>query len=101
MWGGLVVEVTQRLEDKLSRHHRQAMLSWWNFDWWLWLKLLLKPMKQCAAVQYNWRTRKWDLLLRVLLPLTVMLAVVGILAGYGISGLAAQKSSKVRTSSVP
>lgn len=71
-----MVEVTQRLEDKLSAKHRGRMRSWFKplkFRA-AWLKLCCTPMQLFTAFQYNWRTRAFDVVLRCLLPLLLVLA---------------------------
>lgn len=78
VWSGLVVEVTQRLEDKLSSKQRGLMRNWFrccSFPG-AWLRLCLTPMQLCTAFQYNRRTRCCQVLLRCILPLVLVLAIV-------------------------
>ncbi|WIA39860.1 hypothetical protein OEZ86_013307 [Tetradesmus obliquus] len=50
VWSGLVVEVTQRLEEKLGSKQRRLMRHWWVASPWAWLRLLLTPMRLLAVV---------------------------------------------------
>lgn len=86
VWGGLVVEVTKSLEKSLGGGNRSMLRGW--FHPWLWPSswlLLSKPMRQWAAVRYNLRTRKLELLLRCVLPVLATLVVVGVLAWVGVA----------------
>lgn len=44
-----MVEVTQRLEEKLGHKQRQLMRGWWIVSPWDFLWLLLVPMRLMAA----------------------------------------------------
>lgn len=99
MWSGLVVEVTQRLEDKLGSKQRRLMRHWWVVSPWAWLCLLLTPMRLLAGAAYNWRTRRLQLLLRCLLPLLLVLAVVAVCMGVGIRELKVQAYNAMLSSS--
>lgn len=90
VWSGLVVEVTQRLEEKLGSKQRRLMRYWWVVSPWAWLCLLLTPMRLLAGMAYNWKTRRLQLLLRCLLPLLLVLAVVAVCMGVGIRELQVQ-----------
>jgi hypothetical protein len=70
--------VTQRLEEKLAVRQRRQMRRWWVQWPWVWLHLLLMPMRWCAAVAYNLKTRRWELLLRCCLPLLLLVTAVGV-----------------------
>lgn len=86
VWSGLVVEVTQQLEEKLGRKQRRSMRQWWVFSPGQFL-LLFTPMRLLAAMTYNWRMRPLAMVLRCFLPLLLVLLAVGLGIGFGISEL--------------
>ena len=100
VWGGLVVEVTQRLEEKLGTQQRRLMRGWWVLvDPWRWLQLLLTPMRMCTAFAYNLKVRRWEVMLRCILPLLLVLAAVATGVGIGIQELGALGQGAVKSTS--
>jgi len=53
VWGGLIVEVTQRLEEKLGWEERLRMMTWWRSAV-LRLRLLLVPQNMEVALKFSW-----------------------------------------------
>lgn len=94
VWSGLVVEVTQRLEEKLGHKQRRLMRGWWIISPWDFLRLLLVPMRLLAGLAYNWKARRTDVVLRCILPSVLVLLVVGACMGFGIWELQQQAKAK-------
>lgn len=90
-----MVEVTRRLEEKLSPKHRAVMRCWWRGL--LWLPLLLWPQRTWLAVKYNWQKRRSELFLQCMLPVMAVLAVVTSLTVFGVTATlaAGNKDSSV------
>jgi len=97
VWSGLVVEVTQRLEEKLTFTQRSHMRQWFGSRALDWVQLWCKPMRMCLAFSYNWRTRRGDLIMRCFLPLLVALVLVGVGMGVGIWELTKQSKGPPRS----
>jgi hypothetical protein len=97
VWSGLVVEITQRLEDKLSYKQRRAMQTWFTprSAPWAYLRLCCTPMQLCTAFAYNWQTRRCGVLLRCVLPLLLVLAIVVVCTVVGIWEINAQHDRRV------
>jgi uncharacterized membrane protein YcjF (UPF0283 family) len=97
VWSGLVVEITQRLEDKLSYKQRRAMQKWFTprSAPWAYLRLCCTSMQLCTAFVYNWRTHHCALLLRCIFPLLLVLAIVVVCTVVGIWEINAQQQMRV------
>lgn len=95
-----MVEVTQRLEEKLGHKQRRVMRGWWIISPWDFLRLLLVPMRLLAAFAYNWKTRRPDVILRCFLPVLLVLAVVGVCMGVGIWQLQQKASNATAPAAV-
>jgi hypothetical protein len=97
VWSGLVVEITQRLEDKLSYKQRRAMQKWFTPSEapGAFLRLCCTPMQLCTAFAYNWHTRRCALLLRCILPLLLVLLIVVACTAVGIWEINAQHERRV------
>lgn len=96
-----MVEVTQRIEEKLSYQQRCLMRPWWSNVWSHWLALTFTPMAQCTALAYNWRTRKSAMILRCFLPVCAVLVLTGVLMWVGISELLAEGDPSLSAQTTP